>query len=223
MSRRGPGPWLPRRFLGVGVAAGLTVLLAQHATSAAFTASTSDGSNQATAAASFCAAPGSTTLTAAADSTGYEQSPTTTYGTSTSTGVGSQAGANGRVVVRFTLPALGAHCDITAATLKLYANSPTAGATIDAYRADPTAPLWTEAGLTWNTLPAAAGSAVGSASLGAIGWQQWTVTSQVQTLYTTANNGFLLRDRTEGAATGRWQIYDSDEGTNKPQLLISWG
>jgi hypothetical protein len=214
---------IPLRFAGVAVASALTALLAQHATSAAFTASTADGGNQVTAAASFCASPGSTTLTASADSTGYQQNPTTTYGTSTSTGVGSQTGANGRVVVRFTLPALGAHCDVTAATLRLYANSPVAGATIDAYRADPTAPLWTEAGLTWNTLPAPAGTAVGSASLGVVGWQQWTVTSHVQTLYTTANNGFLLKDRTENAATGRWQLYDSDEATNKPELLITWG
>ena len=52
----------------------------------------------------------------------------------------------------------------------------------------------------------------------------WTVTSLVTTLYTTANNGFILRDRTEGAvAPGRWQYYDSDDAVNKPQLVLTWG
>lgn len=215
---------VPLRFAGLAVASVLTVLLAQQATSASFTATTADGGNQVTASSNFCASAGGTTLTVAEDATGYQTNPTTNYGSYASLGVVSQAGGNARAVVRFTLPALPSHCDITGATLRLYANDPDVGGTIDVYRADPTAPLWTEAGLIWNNLPAPAGSAVGTASLAAPGWQQWTVTSLVQTLYTTANNGFILKDRTEGAvAPGRWQYYDSDDATNKPQLVLSWG
>jgi hypothetical protein len=201
-------------------------VLSQSTTTAAFTAQTGDGGNQVTAATSFCASPGGTTLIASADTTTYQTNPTTTYGTSVDIGVGSASAANGRVLVKFTLPALGAHCDITAATLRLYGHTPVAGRTIDVYRVDPAAPAWSEAGTYWNNQPAATGTAVGSASLASAGWQQWTVTTMVTSFYAGTNSGFLVRDRTENNGASTWQLWAAREnGTvaNRPQLVLTWG
>lgn len=208
------------------LAVGLTVTLSQSTTTAAFTAQTSDTGNSVGTAASFCASPGGTTLIASADTTGYQQNPTTIYGTSVDVGVGSSSNANGRVLVTFTLPALAANCDITAATLRLYAHTPVTARTIDAYRVDPAAPAWSEAGTNWNNLPATTGTAVGSASLASAGWQQWTVTAMVTSFYAGTNSGFLLRDRTESSAGSPWQLYAARENAtvaNRPQLVLTWG
>ncbi len=210
----------------VAVAGTLTVALSQSTTTAAFTAQTGDTGNSVTAAASFCASPGGTTVGASADTTGYQQNPTTMYGSGVDTGVGSASGANGRVLVKFTLPALGAHCDITAATLRLYAHTPQAGRTIDVYRVDPAAPAWSEGTTNWNNQPVTTGTAVGVASLASAGWQQWTVTSLVTSMYAGTNSGFLLRDRTESSGTPYWQLYAARENAtaaNRPQLVLTWG
>jgi len=224
---------MPRRFLrltrplaALGVAAGLTVGLAQHTTSAAFTATTGDTGNSVTAATSFCASPGGTTLTASADTTTYQQSPTTAYGSSVDIGVGSYTGGNGRMLVKFTLPALGAHCVVTAGTLRLYAHNPETGRTIDVYRVDPAAPAWSEATTHWNNQPTTTGTAVGTSSLVSAGWQQWTVTSMVSTFYSGTNSGFYLRDRTESSGSALWQLYASRENATtaqRPQLVLTWG
>lgn len=222
-----------RRFLrlagpaaALSVAAGLTVGLAQQATSAAFTATTGDTGNSVTAATSFCASPGGTTLTASADTTTYQQNPTTAYGSSVDVGVGSAGAANGRVLLKFTLPALGAHCVVTGATLRLYAHTPVTGRTIDAYRVDPAAPAWSEATTNWNNQPATTGAAVGAASLASAGWQQWTVTSMVTSFYAGTNSGILLRDRTEGSGASPWQLYAARENATtaqRPELVLTWG
>jgi hypothetical protein len=215
-----------RRLAVVGAAAAFTVLLAQHTTTAAFTAQTGDAGNSASTAASFCATPGGTTVAASADTTGYQQNPTTLYGTSVDIGAGSGSGANGRVLVKFALPGLGAHCVVTAATLRLYAHTPQAGRTIDVYRVDPAAPAWSEASTNWNNQPTTTGTAVGVASLASAGWQQWTVTSMVTSMYAGTNSGFLLRDRTEGSGTPYWQLYAARENAtvaNRPQLVLTWG
>jgi hypothetical protein len=69
-----------------------------------------------------------------------------------------------------------------------------------------------------------AGTAVNSASLAAAGWQQWTVTSIVNSHYAGTNSGFLVRDSVDSApAPGFWQLYDSRSKTNKPELVLTWG
>ena len=211
----------------VAAAGALTVALAQSTTTAAFTAQTGDAGNSASTASTFCASPGSTTLGASADTTVYQTNPTTTYGASTETGVGSGSGANGRVLVKFTLPALGPHCVVTAATLRLHAHSPSAVVrTINVFRVDPTAPAWSEASTHWNNQPVTTGTAVGSTSPVSAGWQQWTVTTLVTSFYAGTNSGFLLRDSAEGNATAQWQLYGAREyGTAllRPQLVLTWG
>jgi hypothetical protein len=116
-----------------------------------------------------------------------------------------------------------AHCSLTA-TLRLRASSAQAGRSIDVYRIDPSA-AWTEAGISWDTLPGTTGSYVSSASRGSAGWQEWTVTSLMTGLY-AGNNGFLLRDRTDSAGTSATQVYDSRDAAtaaNWPQLVLTWG
>jgi hypothetical protein len=207
-------------------AAAFTVLLAQHTTTAAFTTQTGDTGNQASTAATFCTSPGSTTVGASADTTVYLANRTTPYGTNTDVGVGSSSGADGRVLVKFSLPVLPTRCTVTAATLRLYAHDPDAGRTTDVYRVDPAAPAWSEATTHWDNQPATTVPAVSNASLASAGWQQWTVTSMVASFYAGTNSGFLLRDGTEGSGTAYWQLYRAREhGTvaNRPQLVVTWG
>jgi len=207
------------------VAVGLTVALTQNTTTAAFTGVTSDTANSATAAANFCTSPGNSTLGASADTTVYQGSPTTAYGSDVSIAVTSGSGGNARVLLRFTLPALGTGCTITAATLRLYVTSGQTGRTIETVRIDPAATGWTEAAATWNTTPAVTGSAVGSASVATGTWQTWDVTAMLPSLYST-NSGFLVRDSVDSSSPTRTQYWDSRESvtaTQRPQLVLTWG
>jgi hypothetical protein len=225
-ARRGRVVRSGRRLAVMGAAAAFTVLLAQHTTTAAFTAQTGDTGNTASTAATFCTTPGGTTVGASADTTAYQQNPTTAYGTSAEVGVGSSSGANGRVFVKFALPALAARCTVTAATLRMHAHTPAASRTIDVYRVDPGSPAWSEASTNWNNQPAGTGTAASSASLASGGWQEWSVTSIVTSFYAGTNSGFLVRDRAESSGSAYWQLYGAREnGTaaNRPQLVLSWG
>jgi hypothetical protein len=203
-------------------AAAFTVLLAEHTTTAAFTAQTGS-TNQAATATTFCTSPGVKIVVASADSTGYQGSPATIYGSDPSIAVTTGAGGNARAVLRFPLPPLSS-CTVTAATLTMYVNSGQTGRIIEVYRVDPAAPVWTEADLSWNTLPATTGAAVTSNSVATGSSQQWTVTSIVQALYTGVNNGFLVRDQTDNNSPTRTQYWDSrDSATpaNRPQLAVT--
>ena len=81
--------------------------------------------------------------------------------------------------------------------------------------------------MTWNTGRAGfTGTPASTASLGAAGWQQWDVTTLTQQLYSGTNNGFVLKDSVDDAASSRYQTWASMEyaaSTLRPQLLISWG
>ena len=214
-----------RRLAVLAGAAALTAALAQTTTTAAFTAQTADGVNQARTATTFCPGTGGQTVLADADSTGYESNPTTKYGSNVSTGVISQSGGDARVVLDFTLPTVPKYCSITGATLRLWATSvsPTTR-TIHAYRVTPGS-TWTEAGVDWNSLPTTTADAPApSTSLAAPGaWQEWLVTDLVKAMDPATERGFLLRDSVENAASMQRQVYDSDEGTNKPRLVVTWG
>jgi hypothetical protein len=136
--------------------------------------------------------------------------------------VSGSPAANGRVYVRFTLPVIPARCTLSGATLKLYTDAPDGGRTIGAYRADPAAPLWTEAALNWNNRPSAVGTAATAATVNTNGYVTWTVTVHVQTLYAGVNNGFVLRDELEGSGTTFRQQYHSRDATYPAQLIVSW-
>jgi|SRR5215213_3547319 len=215
------------RLGAAGAAVFLTVALSESTSSAAFTGGTTDGGNKVTAATDFCTSPGSSTLTATADTTAFASQPTSNAGgTATSLTVISANTVDARTFLRFSpLPSVPSGCVLTA-VLKIRASAPTAGRFIDVYRVDPAAAVWTEASITWNTKPAHTGSPVSSASLGAAGVQQWTVTPLMSALYAGVNNGFVVRDQTEGTInTAYTQSYDSREAAtvaNRPQLVLTW-
>ena len=207
----------------LALAAGLTAALTQATTSAAFTAQTSDGSNHATAAASFCASPGGATLGVTNDTYVSEQDPATVNG-GPSLSVSSGTGVQTQSLLRLTLATLQPHCEITAATLRLHATSSQGPGTIDVHRASTT---WTSAAATWNMTdrPGPAGTAVGFAA-GTTGWHEWTVTTLVQELYAGPDHGFLLKDRVANASPTRTTLYeslDSANVANRPQLVLTWG
>jgi hypothetical protein len=221
-----PGRRLTRRIqVGAAAAAlGLTVVLAQQPVHGAFTAGSGSTGNQVTTAATFCTTPGTATVTASADSWVNEANAARTAGGADYyvQVVSNSPAANGRVYVRFPLPPFSARCTVSSATLKLYTDSPDAGRTIGVYRADPAAPVWTEAALNWTNRPGTVGTAATAATVAANGYLSWTVTAHVQALYAGPDNGLVLRDEAEGSATSFRQQYMARQATYPPQLVVVW-
>jgi hypothetical protein len=220
---------LPRfggRVAALSAAVVLTVVLAQSATSAAFTAGTSNSANQVTSATTFCTTPGTTTLPVALDTAVYQSNPNQNYGSGVSIGVGSSTGANAYSYLKFTLTSasIPANCRVTSATLWIYASTPMGGATLYAYRADAS---WSPATMTWNTGRVGfAGTPAQTTSSASAGWQQWDVTLLTRELYAGPDYGFALKDSVDNAATARYQTWSSMENTtvaNRPKLDITWG
>ena len=113
-------------------------------------------------------------------------------------------------------------CDVTLATLRLYADGVTAGRTLVVQRADPAAPLWTEASLSWADQPVAVGAESSAVLTSGSGYKSWTVTDPVRELYAASNNGFVVRDQTEGGA-GAWQQFHARHLTYPATLRVVWG
>jgi hypothetical protein len=166
-----------------------------------------------------CASPGSQTLTTpSADSWIDESDPTKNNGTDSNLYVQSKTpNLNQRTLVSFALPALPTGCSVTSATLELYAKSSEGTRTIEAYRA---ASSWSESTVTWNTRPATTGAPATSAS--GTGWRSWSVTTLVQSMYTTANHGFVLKDQTEGVGSFRQNYASREDAPNDPRLVLTW-
>ena len=214
---RWPRSW---RWLLVPITGGC-VVWASVSVLAVVTDTAAVGANTFTTSTWVCDGPGNQTVVASADTWVDENNPTQNFGGTGTLQVQSRnTSRNQRSLVRFALPAVPAGCSVTAATLRLYADSQIIGRTIDVHQA---ASAWDEGTVTWNTSPGATGTAVGSLTLGVAGWQEWTVTAQVIAQY-TSNNGFVVRDGTEEAVLPLQQIYRSREsGTNRPELVVSFG
>jgi hypothetical protein len=137
--------------------------------------------------------------------------------------VTSQFGSARRVFVRFDpMPTVPARCSVTGATLRLWADSQSAGRTLAAYRANPSV-TWTEAGLNWNNQPTGLDTAVPVVMPNTDQYINWTVTNHVRNIYALGNNGFMIRDQDETGG-GAWQQFNSrDAFSNKPQLTVTWG
>ena len=128
-------------------------------------------------------------------------------------------GGNARALIRFALPSIPASCSVTDVRLRVYASASAGSRTLEALRVNAS---WTEGGVTWNNQPATTGTAATTAS--GTGYREWTVTSQVLSMYSGANNGFLIRDSAESPLVGApEQVFDSRTGTNKPELLVTFG
>lgn len=188
------------------VAALLLIALGTHSSGAVFTAQSSNPDNTFSAALDFCMDGGTQTLSANKDSYVDEALAGLNFGTSANSLVQSLLNGNKRTLIGFELPAIPDRCQLTGATLRLYATGVNTSRTIDVLRAN--AP-WTEGGVTWNTRPAGTGSAVSAAATNA--WVSWNVKDHVSAMYAGANNGFVVRDSAEGATLAKLQTYASRE------------
>jgi hypothetical protein len=106
------------------------------------------------------------------------------------------------------------------ATLRLFAVSAVSGRTLQALRVTGS---WTEDGVTWASQPPTTSPAAATPS--GIGWRQWNVLSQVLSMYSGANRGFLIRDASEGSGARREQSFRSREAAaaERPQPVLSFG
>jgi hypothetical protein len=211
----------------VAVVAAAVVLipaLAQQPVRGAFNGSTSSTGSQVTTATTFCSTPGSATVDATADSTVDQAIPTSASGGDDYYMIVVTQGpsSNRRSFIRFAMPVFSSRCTVTAATLRLYTDGADAGQTLGVYRADPTAPLWTEIGLTWNNQPVGVGTPATTLTTATSGFVSWTVTQLVRDLYTGPNNGFVIRDQAENG-NGPWQQYFARQTANPPKLTVTWG
>jgi primosomal replication protein N len=166
--------------------------------------------------------PGTVTLGSVADSWVLQSSPSTNHRTDSVLKVDSKKSSNNaRALVRFDLPAIPAGCQVTGASLRLYAGSATTGRTLSALRVTAN---WTESGVTWSNQPATTNTAAASVTSGS-GWRQWNVLTQVQTMYTGSNYGFLIRDASESNSSGKEQQLHSREKSpdRPPELVITFG
>lgn len=194
-----------------------TLLVGETVGSFSGTATSSGNSFQ--AAASFCTNPGTQTVMADADSWVDELIPVVNHGTEPSLFIRSGLLQDRRTLVSFSLPPIPARCSVTLASLRLFAKSAEGARSLEAYRA---AATWTETGVTWNNQPGTAGSP--STTSSGTGWRAWTVTTQVQSMYSGSNYGFLVKDSIEDEVVPSTQDLSSREGaSNLPELLITFG
>jgi large repetitive protein len=208
------------RRLAAAAAALVAVAAIAGTTVSAFAGSTSNPGNTFAAAASWgCTSPGTVTASANIDSWIDQASPTSNFGSDQILKLKRETGSKAmRALLRFTLPAVPAGCAVTGATLRVYAASAATGQTLQALRNSAT---WTENGVTWNNQPATAGTAATTTSVS--GWNQWTVTSLVQAMYSGSNFGFKLRFATETSPVAEMQFHARNKGSEHPELRITFG
>jgi hypothetical protein len=168
-----------------------------------------------------CSQPGSRTVIAGADSWIDQAAPSTNKGADSVLKVTSKGPSlNTRALVQFSLPALPAGCSLTAATLRLKNKSPVSGRTLEAIR---NAASWTETGVTWNNSPSTTGPAATAATPSSASWMEWTVTPQVQDMYSGSNHGFTVKDATENASGVEQQFHSREDSLDRPELVVTFG
>jgi len=161
-----------------------------------------------------------TTITASADADAWidQNSASNNYGGDSILKVQAKDGNNFRALVRFALPSAPAGCVIQSATLRLYAPSATNGRTLQALQINGS---WAETSVTWGNQPATSGTAVTTSS--GTGYREWNVLTIVQLMYAGSNNGFLIRDASEGGGGFEQQLHSREKGETMPQLVITFG
>jgi hypothetical protein len=80
---------------------------------------------------------------------------------------------------------------------------------------------WTEGAVNWSNQPATTGTAITTSS--GNGYREWNVTTLVQSMYGGTNNGFLIRDASEGGGGSEQQFHSREKGSEMPQLVITFG
>lgn len=171
--------------------------------------------------------PGTVTVAADADSYVDQDNSSSNFGTSASLRVGSEllsvlgallAGERW-TLVRFSLPSAGL-CTVGSAKLRLNASSASSSRTLQALRVTGS---WTEGAVTWTIRPATTSVDAASTTSGT-GYREWTVTSQLTSMYAGTNNGFLVKDATgTSLLSTHEQVFSSREAaSNNPQLVITF-
>ena len=51
---------------------------------------------------------------------------------------------------------------------------------------------------------------------------EWTVTDQVQGMYSGSNHGFSVRDASENGPGVEQQFESREAGTSAPELVVTW-
>lgn len=221
-----PSPRRSRRAVAAALLA-LSVLAGGTAFAASLTVTSSKLTGWSSATSVVCT-PSTATASADADSYADQDNASSNFGSSPILKVRAQLpvlgiGGNSRALVRFTLPPTPDLCSVTLAKLRLYASSSDSGRTLQALRVNAS---WVESGtgsVTWNNQPATTGTAVTTSS--GTGYREWTVTSQVTSMYSGSNNGFLVRDSAESPALGspEQQFNSRTAAGNQPELVITFG
>lgn len=119
---------------------------------------------------------------------------------------------NRRAFVQFNLP-IPPIASVTAASLKLrLTNAPGEDRTLEARRV---ADAWTESGIKWNNQPTTTPILPGTLNTGTMNdvWKSWDVTSDVQNFAAGAygNNGWMVKDASEGSANSQESAFASRE------------
>ncbi len=166
-----------------------------------------------------CVDPGLHTYQASGDSWIQQDDATSNNGSSNQLQVKANLSKNRRALVTFDLPQLPTGCSLTQATLLLFLQRAQGPRTINAYQVSS---AWTENAVTWNNQPSVTGSAATAATVANNTWMQWTVTSLVQAMMAGTNYGFMLEDSAEDTGNNT-QTYQSREGTNVPELDLTFG
>ena len=119
-----------------------------------------------------------------------------------------------RALVRFTLPAVGEGCGVSAATLRLHSEKDQPGRTLEVRRL---ATPWSEMGVTWSIRPPTAGEPVrGPAGEGEL---RFDVTSLVAA---GAANSFEIRDAELHGPGAEHGFYSRETGESPPVLVVSF-
>jgi large repetitive protein len=189
-------------------------------TFSAFSGSTSSAGNTFAAAASFggCSSAGTVTASANSDSWVDQASANSNFGNDQILKVKRETSKANRALVRFNLPAVPSGCTVTGATLRLYAGSASTNRTLQALRLNAT---WAENTVRWTGQPATTGAAATTTSVS--GWNQWSVTSQVQAMYSGSNHGFQVRFDSEANPAAEMQFHARNKGSEHPELRITFG
>jgi len=162
------------------------------------------------AAADVTAAATSLSFTPVADAQVSEANPTTNYGTLTRLTVDGGADPDVNSYLRFSVS--GVSGTVQSAKLRLWVQA--SGGTQDGPFVKATGTSWSETGITWRNRPGTNSDVLedkGALTNGT--WVEYTVTRAVK------GNGavsFVLRPESNDGA-----IFDSREGANKPQLVIT--
>jgi hypothetical protein len=157
------------------------------------------------------------TLSASADAWIDQNSASNNYGSDSILKVQAKDGNNFRALLQFSLPAAPQGCVIQSATLRLYSPSPTDGRVIQALQLNGS---WSVNNVNWSNQPGTTGTAVATSS--GNGYLEWNVASMVQLMYSGTNNGFLIRDESEGGGGFEQQFHSREKGETMPQLVITF-